>query len=165
MGQVVGNLIGNAIKFTPRGGSINVEMDRAGFTVNPTSCAEKRIGATLTSTEGAVHQTGTRFRVGDCASLRFAPKLALRLSGKGKTKTGAHPGLRAVVTQKSGEATYGPGNNGLFGSVRSGTLERSNVDITEELVALIGAQRNFQANAKAIDTANSMTQTIMNLRN
>jgi flagellar hook protein FlgE len=38
------------------------------------------------------------------------------------------------------------------------------VDITEELVALIAAQRNFSANAKAIETANTMTQTIVNLR-
>ncbi len=42
------------------------------------------------------------------------------------------------------------GSNG-FGSVASGSLEQANVDITEELVALINAQRNFQANAKAID--------------
>ena len=56
------------------------------------------------------------------------------------------------------------GANG-FGTVASGSLEQANVDITEELVALIQAQRNFQANAKAIDTANQMTQTVVNLRN
>ena len=43
-------------------------------------------------------------------------------------------------------------------------LERANVDITEELVGLITAQRNFQANAKAIDTANAITQTVTNMR-
>ena len=43
-------------------------------------------------------------------------------------------------------------------------LERSNVDIAEELVGLITAQRNFQANAKAIDTATQISQTIINLR-
>lgn len=69
-----------------------------------------------------------------------------------------------TATNRSGEADYGAGNNGAFGAVRSGTLERSNVDITEELVALISAQRNFQANAKAIETASSMTQTIVNMR-
>ena len=46
----------------------------------------------------------------------------------------------------------------------TGALERANVDITEELVSLIAAQRNFQANAKAIETANSMDQSIINLR-
>jgi flagellar hook protein FlgE len=46
----------------------------------------------------------------------------------------------------------------------SGTLERSNVDISDELVGLSTAQRNFQANAKAIDTASQISQTILNLR-
>lgn len=68
------------------------------------------------------------------------------------------------ATLQSGEAIYGSGNAGLFGTVRSGALERSNVDITEELVALISAQRNFQANAKAIESASNMTQAIVNLR-
>jgi flagellar hook protein FlgE len=38
------------------------------------------------------------------------------------------------------------------------------VDLTEELVNLITAQRNFQANAKAIETSSSLTQTIINIR-
>ena len=46
----------------------------------------------------------------------------------------------------------------------AGAIERSNVDMTEELVGLIAAQRNFQANAKAIDTANQLGQTIINIR-
>lgn len=69
-----------------------------------------------------------------------------------------------IATGESGAALYGEANSGLFGAVRSGTLERSNVDITEELVALISAQRNFQANAKAIETASTMTQTVVNMR-
>ena len=43
-------------------------------------------------------------------------------------------------------------------------MERSNVDLTAELVDLITAQRNFQANAKAIETSSSLTQTIINIR-
>ncbi|MGF7169173.1 flagellar hook protein FlgE [Sphingobium xanthum] len=69
-----------------------------------------------------------------------------------------------IATGSSGAAVYGEGNGGLFGAVRSGTLERSNVDITEELVALISAQRNFQANAKAIETQSTMSQAIINMR-
>jgi flagellar hook protein FlgE len=64
----------------------------------------------------------------------------------------------------SGEPRLGePGANG-FGSLMSGAVERSNVDITEELVGLIAAQRNFQANAKALDTASQISQTIFNIR-
>jgi flagellar hook protein FlgE len=46
----------------------------------------------------------------------------------------------------------------------TGAIERSNVDITEELVGLIAAQRAFQANAKALDTASQISQTIFNIR-
>lgn len=67
-------------------------------------------------------------------------------------------------TSASGEPMLGLGNSGLYGSVRSGALERSNVDITEELVALISAQRNFQANSKAIEAANTLSTTIVNMR-
>jgi flagellar hook protein FlgE len=71
---------------------------------------------------------------------------------------------RWAVTGESGDAITGtPGVDG-FGSIQVGALERANVDLTEELVALIAAQRNFQANAKAIETANAMTQTVTNLR-
>ncbi len=69
------------------------------------------------------------------------------------------------ATGLSGTATYGEPNAGQYGSLLSGALERSNVDITEELVGLITAQRNFHANAKAIDTATQISQTIINLRN
>lgn len=64
----------------------------------------------------------------------------------------------------SGEPRLGePGSNG-FGGLMAGAVERSNVDITEELVGLIAAQRNFQANAKALDTASQISQTIFNIR-
>ncbi len=65
----------------------------------------------------------------------------------------------------SGAPKYGAPGTANYGTILSGALERSNVDIAEELVSLITAQRNFQANAKAIDTATQITQTIINLRN
>lgn len=65
----------------------------------------------------------------------------------------------------SGEPDVGEAGQGGFGSLLAGAIERSNVDITEELVGLIAAQRNFQANAKAIDTASNLAQTIINIRN
>ena len=61
-------------------------------------------------------------------------------------------------TAKSGAADIGEAGSGGIGAIRGGSLERSNVDITEELVNLITAQRNFQANAKAIETSSQMTQ-------
>lgn len=64
----------------------------------------------------------------------------------------------------SGAPSYGvPSIDGL-GNLLSGSLERSNVDLAEEMVALITAQRNFQANARAIDTATTISQTVINLQ-
>jgi flagellar hook protein FlgE len=68
------------------------------------------------------------------------------------------------ATGISGDAKVGTAGTGAFGNLMSGTIERSNVDITEELVNLIAAQRDFQANAKALDTASQISQTIFNIR-
>jgi len=56
-----------------------------------------------------------------------------------------------------------PGTAGL-GLVQSNALEDSNVDLTEQLVRMIEAQRNFQANAQTIQAEDTITQTIINLR-
>ncbi len=64
----------------------------------------------------------------------------------------------------SGSAKLGSADTNGFGKLMSGTIEGSNVDITEELVNLIAAQRNFQANSKALDTANQISETIFNIR-
>ena len=69
-----------------------------------------------------------------------------------------------VETAVSGTATVGEAGSEGFGTILSGSLERSNVDITEELVNLITAQRNFQANAKSIETTAATTQQIVNIR-
>jgi flagellar hook protein FlgE len=60
-------------------------------------------------------------------------------------------------------AISGPGSAGL-GTVQSGALEDSNVEVTQQLVDMIVAQRNFQANAKVIQTEDTITQTVINLR-
>jgi flagellar hook-basal body protein len=68
-------------------------------------------------------------------------------------------------TSDSGTPKYGEAGSAGFGTVRSGATERANVDLTQELVDLITEQRNFQANAKAMETSTSMTQTIIQIRN
>jgi flagellar hook protein FlgE len=67
-------------------------------------------------------------------------------------------------TFASGQALRGQAGNSGFGLVQSGALEGANVDVTEQLVNMITAQRNFQANAQMISTADSITQTIINMR-
>jgi flagellar hook protein FlgE len=64
----------------------------------------------------------------------------------------------------SGGAITGEAGAGSFGLIQSGALEDSNVDLTKELVQMITSQRSFQANAQMISTADSITQTIINIR-
>ncbi len=67
-------------------------------------------------------------------------------------------------TFESGEAIVGAPGSSQLGNITAGAVEESNVDLSEQLVNLIIAQRNYQANAKTIETANATTQTIINLR-
>ncbi len=67
-------------------------------------------------------------------------------------------------TNASGQALYGQAGGSGYGLIQSGALEASNVDITAQLVNMITAQRNFQANAQMIQTADAVTQTIINIR-
>jgi flagellar hook-basal body protein len=69
-----------------------------------------------------------------------------------------------LATSQSGKVTLGEAGAAGFGTVRAGATERANVDLTQELIELITAQRNFQANAKAIETNNTLTQAIINIR-
>ncbi len=67
-------------------------------------------------------------------------------------------------TIDSGPVITGAAGTGRFGLIQSGALESSNVDLTQQLVNLITAQRNFQANARSIETSNSITDTIIQIR-
>jgi flagellar hook protein FlgE len=79
-------------------------------------------------------------------------------------------GLQAVgdtswaETSESGAPIIGGPGTSSLGLIQSGALEESNVELSEQLVNLIIAQRNFQASAKTIETADQTTQTIINLR-
>lgn len=69
-----------------------------------------------------------------------------------------------VQTYDSGEPVRNPPRSGTLGAIQSGALEDSNVELSDQLVNLIVAQRNYQANAKTIETESAITQTIINLR-
>ena len=64
---------------------------------------------------------------------------------------------------QAGDRRLGEPGAGNFGFLQSGALESSNVEITEELVSLITAQRSFQANAQVISAADTLTQTVINI--
>lgn len=91
--------------------------------------------------------------LGEVALAKFADQSKLANAG----------GTRFTETGASGTGTpSGAGTAGL-GVIQSGALEDSNVDLSEQLVQLIVSQRNFQAAAQIIESADTATQTIINL--
>lgn len=85
--------------------SVAVEMNRPGFTLNPTNCEPMAVTGIAYSLLGGVAPLSERFQVGGCAALGFKPELRLRLEGG--TKRGAHPALRAVLRPRPGDANIG----------------------------------------------------------
>nr|WP_288256567.1 flagellar hook protein FlgE [uncultured Pseudomonas sp.] len=73
-------------------------------------------------------------------------------------------GTQWVQSFESGEPVRNPPRSGTLGALQAGALEDSNVEISDQLVNLIVAQRNYQANARTIETESAITQTIINLR-
>lgn len=73
-------------------------------------------------------------------------------------------GNKWVSTFESGQPVVGIATDGNFGSLRSGALEDSNVDLTAELVNMMTAQRAYQANAQTIKTQDQVMSTLVNLR-
>ncbi|MEQ8693075.1 MAG: flagellar hook-basal body complex protein, partial [Pseudomonadales bacterium] len=68
-----------------------------------------------------------------------------------------------IETSQSGAPVVSAPGSGSLGGISSGALEESNVELSEQLVQLIIAQRNFQANSRTISTADEITQTIINI--
>jgi flagellar hook protein FlgE len=64
----------------------------------------------------------------------------------------------------SGEALAGEATTGTYGDINSSALEQANVNLTTELIDLIIAQRNFQANSRALEINNQLNQTVLNIR-
>jgi len=102
----------------------------------------------------ATYSNGQAVPIGKLALANFANINALSKVGNTAWKE----------TTDSGPVVAGEAGTGSFGKIQAGALETSNVDLTKELVGLITAQRNFQANSKSIETENAITQTIINLR-
>ncbi len=155
--------------YTPATGAAPMTMsfafDRStqfGSTFSPTSVTQdgyttgRLIGMDIDST-GVVQARFTNGRslaLGQVALANFANPQGLQQLGD----------TTWAETFASGQALKGQAGNSGFGLVQSGALEASNVDITEQLVNMITAQRNFQANAQMISTADQITQTIINIR-
>ena len=78
---------------------------------------------------------------------------------------GLQPASGTVFTETfaSGAAVLGSGTTGSFGSIRSSSLEQSNIDMAAELVNLMIQQRNYQANSQGVSAANTVMTTAINM--
>ncbi len=146
------------IDFTNQGNTITQEA-QGGFSVQSLSqdgFSTGRLSGLEVDDQGLVRASftnGQTTALGKIALARFENPQGLRQTGN----------TNWVETVSSGPVIGGEAGTGNFGLIQAGALETSNVDLTAELVNLITAQRNFQANSKAIETANSITQTIINI--
>ena len=96
----------------------------------------------------------TSNQVGNILLAKFANPTGLKALGRNLY----------VPTEASGTATTGtPGQDG-FGTIAQGFLEQSNVSIVEELTQMIVAQRAYEVNSKAVQSADEMLQTANNMK-
>ncbi|QIZ77249.1 flagellar hook protein FlgE [Ferrimonas lipolytica] len=102
----------------------------------------------------ATYSNGTTQALGKVALARFSNEQGLTQVGNTSWQ----------ASQASGEALVGEPSVGSFGSIQSAALEQSNVDLTSELVDLIAAQRNFEANSRALDVSNQLSDNILQIR-
>jgi hypothetical protein len=102
---VVSDPVPTIVKGVPaRMQRLDVNIDKPGFVINPTSCAAKEIKADLHSAAVQTAALSVRFQVGGCNDLQLSPTLGITLTGKGQTTDGKHPAVTANLTQSAGES-------------------------------------------------------------
>jgi len=149
------------------GNTLNIDIDYSGstqfsgdFSVNQQSQNGQPNGSLVAvdiADDGLVtasYSNGTQDLKGKIVLATFSTPNGLRQLGDSTF----------LESNESGTPTLGEPGGAGFGTIRAGARERANVDLTSELVDLITAQRNFQANAKAIETSSTLTSTIINIR-
>ncbi|RPJ04898.1 MAG: flagellar hook-basal body complex protein, partial [Spirochaetaceae bacterium] len=101
-----------------------------------------------------VYSNGVRRELGQMALATFTNPSGLEKAGE----------TNFVVSNNSGAAIVGASGTEGKGTIKSGTLEMSNVDLTEQFVDMIVTQRGFQANSRSITTSDQMLQEILSLK-
>ncbi len=155
--------------FTPPGGagSLQLGLDVSGSTQyggafqlrdnRQDGYAAGKLNEISISAEGVVfarYSNGADTALGQIALTTFVNPQGLQPQG----------GNTWAETHTSGPGRTGAPDSSDFGQIQAGALESSTVDLTEQLVNMIVAQRNFQANAQMISTQDQVTQTVINIR-
>lgn len=124
---------------------------------------------TTNSADGYASGTMVNVQMGEDGGInvQYSNGMKQRVGMLGLASFRSESGLTPVdgtswqATAKSGVALVGTPGTGQLGSLASGQLEQSNVEVATELVDLMGAQRNYQANTKVISTQNDIMQSLM----
>ncbi|UCI09214.1 flagellar hook protein FlgE [Mesorhizobium sp. B1-1-8] len=163
-GKLTGATTG--ISFTvPNGSTLNLDLSKltqlgTGFTVSDAKVngnAPSAIEKVQISEDGIIY---AQYQDGSTKPLYKIP-LADVQSPDNLT---AMPGNVYVQSADSGAVQIGFANEGKLGSVVSGALENSNVDIAEELTNMIAAQRSYTANSKVFQTGSDLMDVLVNLK-
>lgn len=101
-----------------------------------------------------VYSNGTNRVIGQLALATFANDRGLEKAGNNTY----------VETNNSGQANIGESGIAGKGSLLAGALEMSNVDLSEQMTDMIVTQRGFQSNAKTIQTADTLLETVLSLK-
>jgi flagellar hook protein FlgE len=144
------NMTFNFAQTTQFGGGFGVtSITQNGFATGQLST----VSIDPTGVVSAVYTNGRSTQLGQLALANFPDPQGLKQLGN----------TNWAETFRSGNHISGTAGSAGFGSIQSGALEASNVDLTTELVTMITAQRAFQANAQVITTSNQLSQTVINI--
>lgn len=155
--------------FVPGGGAANMTIE---FDLEGTTQFANQFEQTSIEQDGYVSGTLMQVSVGENGGVigTYSNEQQVVLGTIALANFRSLEGLRSVggngwaETQDSGIPILSPPGEGQFGSIMSGAVEASNVDLTQELVAMIIAQRNYQANAQSIKSQDEALQTTMQLK-
>ncbi|MEG6534064.1 flagellar basal body rod protein FlgG [Caldibacillus thermoamylovorans] len=134
----------------PETGDITIPKQK---TVDGKSVGLQSISISQTGEIIAQYENGTVDTIGNIALARFSNAEGLNKAGGNLFQSSAN----------SGKPQFGIGG-GAYGTVVSGKLEMSNVDLSEEFTEMIVAQRGFQANSRIITTSDEILQELVNLK-
>ncbi|TIU61536.1 MAG: flagellar hook-basal body complex protein, partial [Mesorhizobium sp.] len=163
-GKLTGATTG--ISFTvPNGSTLDLDMSKltqlgTGFTVSE---AEVNGNAPSTIEKIQIGQDGIIYAQYEDGSTKPLYKIPLA-DVTSPDRLTALPGNVYAQSTDSGAVRIGFANEGKLGSIVSGALENSNVDIAEELTNMIAAQRSYTANSKVFQTGSDLMDVLVNLK-
>lgn len=134
---------------------------------NPTTVTPgttfNRISIPTNAKSMSIGQDGTVNFVDNGGNLRYAGTIVMAKfpNTGGMEKVGSN---NFIASTNAGAAVYGVGTTNGLGTINSGFLEMSNVDLSEEFTEMIVAQRGFQANTRIITTSDEILQELVNLK-